>query len=89
MNEDKVKISPWRFTQVVFGVCSSPFLLNSTIRYHLDQYLSLHPELIEKLVDSFYVDDIVTGAATEEETFELYTESKRILKDGMFNLRKF
>ena len=35
---DEVKIQPLRFTRVVFGVCSSPFLLNSTIRHHLEQY---------------------------------------------------
>ena len=35
INEHEVKIHPLRFTRVVFGVCSSPFLLNSTIRYHL------------------------------------------------------
>ena len=89
INESEVKIRPLRFTRVVFGVCSSPFLLNSTIRYHLEQYRDSHPELIERLIDSFYVDDIVTGASTEEEAFQLYADSKKILKDGAFNLRKF
>ena len=60
-----------------------------TIRYHLKQYLTSHPELIKKLIDSFFVDDIVTGASTEEEAFQLYIDSKKILKDGAFNLRKF
>ena len=41
-NEDEIKIRPLRFTRVVFGVCSSPFLLNSTIRHHLEQYRSSH-----------------------------------------------
>lgn len=89
VNEAEVKIRPLRFTRVVFGVCSSPFLSNSTIRYHLEQYLSSHPDLIKKLIDSFYVDDVVTGASTEEATFKVYTDSKKILKDGAFNLRKF
>ena len=89
IDEDEVKIQPLRFTRVVFGICSSPFLLNSTIRYHLEQYRNSHPDLIERLIDSFYVDDVVTGASTEEETFQLYTDAKKILRDGAFNLRKF
>ena len=49
----------------------------------------MHPDLVQKLINSFYVDDVVTGAATEEEAFQLYTDSKKILQDGAFNLRKF
>lgn len=48
-----------------------------------------HPALVQKLIDSFYVDDVVTGASTEEEAFQLFTDSKRILRDGVFSLRKF
>ena len=85
----EITVRPLRLTRVVFGVCSSPYLLNYTIRHHLLQYQSSHPELIKKLIESFYVDDVVTGAPTEEEAFQLYTYSKSILKDGAFNLRKF
>ena len=89
VQKDEVIVRPLRFTRVVFGVCSSPYLLNYTIRHHLLQYQDTHPELVKKLIESFYVDDVVTGASTEEEAFQLYTESKSILKDGAFNLRKF
>jgi len=33
--------------------------------------------------------NIITGAATEEEAFLVYCESKKILKIDAFNLRKF
>ena len=35
------------------------------------------------------MDDIITGADTEEEAFDLYTQSKDIFCRGGFNLRKF
>ena len=36
-----------------------------------------------------YVDDIIVGSQTEEQVFELYTQSKQIFCKGGFNLRKF
>ena len=36
-----------------------------------------------------YAYDIVTGAETEEETFELYAKSKGVFRDSTFNLQKF
>ena len=32
------EVKSFRFTRVVFGVSSSPFLLNATIDYHLKQH---------------------------------------------------
>ena len=89
VEEDPPKIRPLRFTRVVFGVSSSPFLLNVTIRHHLERYRESHPDLIQLLLDSFYVDDLTAGADTEEEAHSVYAKAKRILKEGGFNLRKF
>ena len=78
-----------KFTRVVFGVSSSPFLLNATIRHHLKKYMSAHPQLVKRISESIYVDDVVSGAETEGEAFMMYRESKAMLRKGGFNLRKF
>ena len=77
-----------RFARVVFGVSSSPFLLNATIRHHLEN-VTAEPAVVEKLMRAFYVDDVVTGANDEHEAYSFYQISKDILKQGGFNLRKF
>ena len=61
----------YRFTRVVFGVSSSPYLLNSTIQHHLMQYSSSHPDIVAKLLESFYVDDLVRVAARGEQSTTL------------------
>ena len=78
-----------RFTRVVFGISSSPFLLNATIKKHLEQYTEKDPELIEKLLNSIYVDDTICGSHEEEGAYQIYLQAKAILKKGGFNLRKF
>ena len=91
--EDVAKEPPdirmYRFTRVVFGVSSSPFLLNATIKFHLEKYLETNEALVRQLLQSTYVDDIISGSCTEDEAFNLYVESKRIFREGGFNLRKF
>ena len=87
--KDKPDVCALRFSRVVFGVSSSPFLLNATIKYHLQQSQDTHPELVPKLIQSTYVDDIVTGATSEDECFHLYKTAKELFLNGGFNLRKF
>ena len=78
-----------RFTRVEFGVSSSPFLLNATIRHHLERYSASYPKLVSCILQSLYVDDLVCRAKYEESVYELFVISKQILKSGSFNLRKF
>ena len=69
----------------MFGVNSSPFLLNANLRHHI-QY-SLDTEFVENLLNSFYVNDLVSGERTLERCLLLWEKSKKCPSEGGFNLR--
>ena len=83
------KIKVLRFSRVVFGVSSSPFLLNATIKHHMDHYRTVDQQFVDKFERSIYVDDLTFSAKDEEDMFQLYKKAKDWLAEGAFNLRKF
>ena len=87
--KEEPELRVFRFTRVVFGVSSSPFLLNATVKYHLERFLDSNEAVVRCLLESTYVDDIISGASSEEEAFELFVQAKEIFHQGGFNLRKF
>jgi len=91
--DDVEKSSPessvLRFTRVVFGVSSSPFLLNATIKHHIERYKDADPEFVERFLRSIYVDDLRSGVPEINAAYELYLKSKLRLAEGGFNLRTF
>ena len=88
VNKEDPKLQTYRFTSVVFGVSSSPFLLNATIKFHLEGFMGSHSSVVERLLRSTYVDDIVTGANFEEEAFEFFYPGQRYLQTWRFQLAK-
>ena len=78
-----------RFTRVVFGVNSSPFLLNATLDHHIRKYQEIDPLFVDKLLSSVYVDDVSLGSNDVDSTYELYLKSKLQLAEAGFKLRKF
>ena len=70
-----------RFLRVVFGVTSSPFLLNGTVKHHFDRYAKREKAVTDKLKDDFY--DLVSGCQTLSVGKELYTKSKSIMHCGV------
>ncbi|XP_065063348.1 uncharacterized protein LOC135689914 [Rhopilema esculentum] len=86
-SEPNIKV--YRFNRVVFGVNSSPFLLNAVVRHHLSTYETADPEFSAKLSRSFYVDDLVLGCYDVESGKELYNKAKKRMLEAGFNLRKW
>ena len=52
INETPRKITSLRFTRVIFGLTSGPFLLNRTIKIHVSKYLPLphYTDVVKKLI---------------------------------------
>lgn len=60
-----------RFTRSVFGVCSSPFLLNATMKYLIERYRDEDSGFADQFLCSIYVDDLSSGAADSDAVYEL------------------
>ena len=83
------KIVDVRMSRVTFGITSSPFLATQVLRHLADEYASLHPAAAKEIKQSFYVDDVLTGAQTVEQAIQLRKELKLLLSKGCMALRKW
>ena len=84
---DFPKLKGLRFARVIFGVTSSHFRLNGNIRKHIGNY-KYDKVLVEKIENSFYVDDFSGGGTSFETAIELYKELRARFAEGYFKLRK-
>ena len=67
---------------------SSPFLLNTTIKHHLNRYVENEHVVIERLKNDLYVDDLVSGSDSLEEAKGLYDRSKVIMSEAGFDIQE-
>ena len=85
----KEQIQDFRMTRVTFGVSASPYLAIKTLQRTARDHGAEHPTAAAHIRSSFYVDDLLAGAQTEEEASELFTQLRSVLKKGGFNLCKW
>lgn len=76
-----------RFIRVPFGNKSSPFLLNATIKHHLNN--CKESEVVQELRSNLYVDDWLSGADTVEEGKAKFTEACSVLAGAGMTLTKW
>lgn len=60
-----------RFKRVPFGLISSPFILNATLRYHFKKHA---PHLEKTLIESFYMDNFLTSTPTLQKAATLFEQ---------------
>ena len=45
---DNLEVEVYRFCRVVFGLNASPFLLNATLRHHIETFVERDPIFVQK-----------------------------------------
>ena len=78
------ELAVYRFKTVLFGAVSSPFILYATLYRHLQHY---NTTLSRDIQTNLYVDNIISGSATEAEAVQYYHNARAILSEAGFNLR--
>ena len=77
----------FRFNRLPFGNASSPFLLNATIKYHINLFPQSRAK--QELNSNIYVDNLMSGADSIEEAEALYSETCTMLSSANFQLDKW
>ena len=71
------------------GFSSSPYILNATIKHHLEKSKSTQPEFVTNAANSLYVDDFTFSSPSEEKVFATYKSLKQCFHEGGFDMRKW
>jgi len=75
-----------RFTRVPFGNTASPFLLNATIKHHLDKYPQTN--VVQDLKADMYTDNWLSGADSAIDASEKFCQARSIFADASMDLTK-
>ncbi|GBM64652.1 hypothetical protein AVEN_91719-1 [Araneus ventricosus] len=86
-NKDCQEHRVFHHARLVFGVRSSPFLLEPVLKYHLAKNCNVDPFVTKRLSNSFYVDNLLISVHSESEFKRLINVSNELRKKGGFELR--
>ena len=75
-----------RFKRLPFRIIPSPFLLDATIKHHLEKEKS---STAKNIKNDIYVDNLKTGADNEKDAVRIYQDAKRLFEDAPMNLREW
>ena len=76
VNSAEPKIVENRFSRVVFGATSSPFLLNATLLKYITSHEREDPEIFNQILRSLYVDDLSLSLEDVDKAYQLYLKSR-------------
>ena len=82
-------IEEYQLNMVTYGLACAPYLAIRTLRQLALDEQTRFPRVAAILQQDVYMDDVLTGADSEQEAIEIQTELRLLCKAGGFNLRKW
>ena len=88
-NSPEEPIQDYELITVTYGTASAPFAATRCLKQLAILEMHQFPKACEVVIHDFYVDDLVSGAASTEEAIQLAREVSSLLSSAKFNLRKW
>ena len=88
-DRDPQQLEISRFTRLVFGLTQSPFTFDATVQHHLRKYINEFKELIQRLMEDMYVDDLISGGNNVTDVKFLRDTAVQIFREAGFVLHKW
>ncbi|XP_036329825.1 uncharacterized protein LOC118741965 [Rhagoletis pomonella] len=85
-NED---IEVYRLLTITYGTASAPYLATRCVKALGEQCAEKFPYGANKVLSDFYMDDVISGADSDEQLQQIYSEVSEILSSAGFELRKW
>ena len=85
----KDPLQDFRMTRVTFGVSSSSFLANMSVKQNAEDFAHKYPLAAKVVKEAFYVDDCLTGADFVEEGIQIQRNLRDLFSEADFVLRKW
>lgn len=82
-------IQEYQLLTVTYGTASSQYLAIRSLHQLAQDNAELYPVASEKILQDFYVDDLLSGAYNISAALELQDHLRKISASGGFNLRKW
>ncbi|XP_050502173.1 uncharacterized protein LOC126881745 [Diabrotica virgifera virgifera] len=82
------KLQCFRFNRLPFGLSSSPFLATRVLKHIADTHAISHPSAAKTLLNSTYMDDVLSGGNNLEEIETLHFQLSSLLSKHGFQLHK-
>ncbi|XP_065094995.1 uncharacterized protein LOC135716231 [Ochlerotatus camptorhynchus] len=82
-------IQHFRLRTVTYGLKNSGFLAMAALKTAAEEYKGKYPEAAERIMKNTYVDDLTSGAKSEEEAIRLIKAINEIIESAGFTLRKW
>lgn len=82
-------IKTYNLNTITYGTASAPYLATKVLHHIGERHIATHPLASRAILHDFYVDDLLTGTDSIDETMQLKTDLDNILRSSGFELRKW
>ena len=78
-----------RLLRVTFGTSSAPYLAVRALQQLAHDEVDKYPIASNRVLNDFYVDDLITGCESVEEGVQIFKDMNELLSHGGFQLQKW